>query len=181
VFSVAANGSLSPVPGSPFPSVPFAGQLAINQSGTLLYVNSEFAQLGVFSISSAGGLTAVPGSPFDIFSSSLASVSAFPPKSCSFDLCLQDDSNGNFLKINSTTGDYQFTSCSGFTLTGTGSLIKKGSTITLQHNAADRRVLAKIDASVNKATASIQALSQGMTFNIMDRNTANNTCTCAAQ
>jgi Right handed beta helix region len=96
----------------------------------------------------------------------------------SFDTCIQDDSNGNLLKINSSTGDYQFTNCAGFTLSGTGSLVKKGSIATLQHNDSGRRVLARIDSSVNKATASIQVFSQSITFTITDRNTTNNTCAC---
>jgi hypothetical protein len=101
-----------------------------------------------------------------------------PTPAPSFDLCLQDDSNGNILRFNSTTGDYQFTNCSGFTASSTGSLIKKGSIITFQYTASDRRVLARIDSSVNKATASIQVFSQGITFTITDRNTTNNTCAC---
>jgi hypothetical protein len=96
-----------------------------------------------------------------------------------FDICLQDDSNRNLLQFNSTTGDYQFTNCAGFTVSGTGSLIKKGSIITLQHYAADRRILVRIDTSVNKGTGSIQVFSQGTTFTITDRNTANNTCACS--
>lgn len=96
-----------------------------------------------------------------------------------FDMCLQDDSNGNLLQFNSTTGEYQFTKCrSGLVLSGTGSLTTRGSIITLQDYATDRRVLARIDGSVNKGTASIQVFSQGTTFTIMDRNTTNNTCTC---
>jgi hypothetical protein len=95
-----------------------------------------------------------------------------------FDLCIQDDSNGYILKINSTTGDYQFTTCSGYTLGGKGSLIVKGSLITLQHNTSDRRVMASIDTSANRATASLQMLSQGRTFSITDRNILNNACVC---
>ena len=95
-----------------------------------------------------------------------------------FDLCLQDDSSGSVLQINTATGDYQFTNCSGFAISGTGSLTKRGSTITLQHTASDRRVMAKLDGGTNKATASIQMLSQGLSFTITDRNTANNTCAC---
>jgi hypothetical protein len=94
------------------------------------------------------------------------------------DLCLQDDSNGNILQINSTTGRYQFTSCSGLSFGGIGMVTRKGGIITLQHYASDRRVLARIDLSANRGTASIQLLSQGSTFTIIDRNTANNTCTC---
>jgi uncharacterized delta-60 repeat protein len=97
-----------------------------------------------------------------------------------FDFCIQDDSNGNLLQFNSTTGNYQFTNCSGFTLSGTGTLIKRGGIITLQHYAIDRRVLARIDGGANKGTATIQVLSLGTTFTITDRNTANNTCACTA-
>jgi hypothetical protein len=96
-----------------------------------------------------------------------------------FDLCIQDDSNNSILKINSATGDYQFTTCSGNILGGKGNLIVKGSLITLQHYVADRKVLARIDSSVKKGTASIQVFGQGTTFTIIDRNTANNICACA--
>jgi serine protease len=95
-----------------------------------------------------------------------------------FDICIQDDSNGNILRINLTTGDYQFTNCSGITFTGTGGLTKRGSTITVQQYTGDRRVLVRIDSGVNRATAYIQA--QGVTFSITDRNTADDTCACAA-
>lgn len=95
-----------------------------------------------------------------------------------FDLCIQDDSNGSTLRINSATGNYLFTVCGGLTLGGTGQLNKTGSRITLQHYAGDRRVLASLDTSQNKGTASIQVVSLGRTFTLTDRNTANNTCAC---
>jgi hypothetical protein len=38
--------------------------------------------------------------------------------------------------------------------------------------------MARIDGGVNRATASIQIISQGLNFTIIDRNTANNTCSC---
>lgn len=96
----------------------------------------------------------------------------------SFDICIQDDGNGNIFQFNSTTGEYQFTNCAGSTSGGIGSVTRNGRVITLQHNASDRRVLARVDTSVNKATATIQLLSPRATFTITDRNTANNTCTC---
>jgi len=96
-----------------------------------------------------------------------------------FDICLQDDSSRDVLRINSMTGEYQFTKCAGtVVIGGTGTLIRKGSLIGLQHYAADRRVIARIDGAANRGTASIQVFSQGVTFTIMDRNTANNTCLC---
>lgn len=96
-----------------------------------------------------------------------------------FDVCLQDDSTQDIFQFSSETGDYRFTRCRGsLVVSGTGTLIRKGNLFTLQHNSADRRVLAKIDTSVNKGTASIQVFSLGTTFTIMDRNTINNSCAC---
>lgn len=96
-----------------------------------------------------------------------------------FDLCLQDDSNGNRIQINTTTGEYWFTTCSGITLGGTGTVTKRGNTITLQHNAADRRVTAKIDSASKKGTASVQTFSPSRMYTITDKNTTDNTCTCS--
>lgn len=96
-----------------------------------------------------------------------------------FDLCLQDESNGNILFVNSTTGEYLFTNCRGLTLAGVGSLLTKGCLVTLQVNGPDRRILARIDTCLKSATASVQVLSQGTTLTILDRNTENNNCVCA--
>jgi hypothetical protein len=97
----------------------------------------------------------------------------------SFDVCIQDDSARGTLQINSTTGEYQFTSCDsgGFTISGTGTVTTRGSTITLQHFAADRRLVAQIDKTV-KGNASVQFFPQGRTFTIIDRDVTNNTCAC---
>jgi CSLREA domain-containing protein len=95
-----------------------------------------------------------------------------------FDLCIQDESNGNILVVNSTTGDYQFTNCQGALLSGAGSLTRRGCLVTLQVNGPDRRILARIDTCSRTGNASIQLLSQGSSFSILDRNTSNNTCTC---
>ena len=35
-----------------------------------------------------------------------------------FDLCIQDESNGSYLQLNMTSGAYQFSNCSGVTLSG---------------------------------------------------------------
>jgi hypothetical protein len=98
-----------------------------------------------------------------------------------FDLCLQDESNGNILLLNSITGSYQFTNCRGFTISGIGTITVRGCLVTLQVNGSDRRVLARIDTCAKTGTTSIQVLSQGMTLSIIDRNTSNNTCTCLGQ
>lgn len=99
----------------------------------------------------------------------------------SFDICIQDESSGSLLKINSTTGGYQFTNCAGITLDGIGSITRRGSILTLQHYASDRRVLATIDTGANRATATIQNFAPGRLFTLIDRNTGNNVCTCTAR
>lgn len=96
-----------------------------------------------------------------------------------FDLCLQDDSNGNILVLNSTTGEYQFSNCKGVSLSGVGSLLKKGCLVTLQVNGPDRRIQVRLDTCSKLGSASIQLLSQGTNYTITDRNTSNDTCVCA--
>lgn len=96
----------------------------------------------------------------------------------SFDMCLQDDSAGAWLQFNSTSGNYVFANCAGLSIGGFGTLTKRGGAVTLQDFSADRKVVAKIDSTVNKGSAGIQIYSQGTTFTISDRNTTNNTCTC---
>jgi 6-phosphogluconolactonase len=190
-FTVGSNGTLSVVPGSPFSingesispqAVPFG--MVTNSTGTRLYYAIYRNHIGGFTVAGNGALSPVPSSPFTPRAvgilTSISALAAYPAKTCGpiFDLCIQDDSNGSLLQINTTTGEYQFTNCAGFTIGGTGTLTRRGGVITLQHNSSDRRVMAKIDTSTNKATASVQSLSSGAIFSITDRNIANNTCAC---
>ena len=95
-----------------------------------------------------------------------------------FDLCLQDESNGNILRVNSVTGEYQLTNCQGFTIGGIGTISIRGCLVTLQVNGPDRRVLARIDTCMKSGTAYVQFFPTGRTFSVFDRNTTNNTCVC---
>ena len=188
VWNVASNGSLTLVAGSSFAAggiVP-AG-IAINRAGTLLYVaNADDvgpSSISVFSIAANGTLTAAPGSPFRTGQGrGLRSLAAYPGKNCvsapTFDLCLEDDSDGSVFQINSTTGEYQFNRCSGVVLSGVGVIIRKGGITTMQHYASDRRVVARVDTAINRGTASIQMFSPLGLFTITDRNITNNTCSC---
>src|SRR5262249_43976801 len=90
-------------------------------------------------------------------------------------LCIVDDSNGNQLTFDPTTGAYTFTDCKGFTLTGTGLVTVKGCTVSLQHIAADRRVTAKVDFCTSRANASAQVFVPALTpvRTITDRNIKN--------
>jgi len=95
-----------------------------------------------------------------------------------FDLCIQDESGGGLLQINTTSGAYQFVSCSGLVAGGTARVSKRGNQITLQQASGDRRLTASIDTGTRKAIATFQLLSQGRTFTIIDRDITNNTCSC---
>jgi uncharacterized delta-60 repeat protein len=97
----------------------------------------------------------------------------------SFDTCLQDDSNGNMLQIDSRTGEYRFTACStSLILTGTGAIKVKGCKITLTHTTADRNISVTIKSCKHKASGSIEALSTGKSFSLSDSSTTGSTCAC---
>ena len=95
-----------------------------------------------------------------------------------FDFCLQDDSTpAGVLSFNSLTGDYRFC-CGGTSFTGKGTVLKQGLTVTLTHNASDRRLQARVDGAANRATASLQSPPGTIKCTITDRNIKNNTCAC---
>jgi 6-phosphogluconolactonase (cycloisomerase 2 family) len=187
VFNVAANGSLSPVAGSPFSiGFIFSTSMATNQAGNLLYVDST-GFITVYSIAADGTLTQVPGSPFVATPGGLGSLAAFPPKSCSsFDFCIQDDANGNLIRLNSTTGDYSFMNCrKGITLAGVGKVVKRVSNgfckVELSDTGPDpKRPDRSVSVAVNPCTgfANAQVTTAKTTFTIGDSNIYNNVCPC---
>jgi uncharacterized delta-60 repeat protein len=106
------------------------------------------------------------------------SLARYDAEAAAFDMCLQDETNGWLIEFDSIGGSYEFTDCQGLILAGVGTLSKRGCLITLQHNAADRRVLVRFDGCRRTAIASVQVFSPARTFSITDRNTANNSCAC---
>ena len=71
-FAVESNGSLKPIPGSPFSTVNWAGTLTVDPQGKYLYVSSvpltstpSKSEIDAYSINATdGALTPVPGSPY---------------------------------------------------------------------------------------------------------------------
>lgn len=64
-FSIAADGSLSPVSGSPFDAGPTARPVSVTPDGKYLYVgNATGENISVYSIATDGVLSQVAGSPF---------------------------------------------------------------------------------------------------------------------
>ncbi len=94
-----------------------------------------------------------------------------------FDVCLQDDTNaGTVLLFNSFTGDYIFC-CNGTSYTGTGTVNKQGSIITLSHTPAGRRVTGRVDGTTKKGSGSLQISGVNL-CSITDRDIRNNSCNC---
>jgi len=62
-FAVGSNGTLTPVPGSPFATSDFTQGVSVDSSGSFVYVSAGFEVLG-YSIGAAGDLTPLSGSPY---------------------------------------------------------------------------------------------------------------------
>lgn len=103
-----------------------------------------------------------------------------------FDVCIQDESNGNLLEFNSNTGEYLLENCGkDITLTGVGKVTNDpyGCKVILQDTGPvskrpDRNVNVLVNRCTRAATASIQILSTGLSFSIADSDITNNTCRC---
>lgn len=97
----------------------------------------------------------------------------------SFDVCFQDDGNGDSFQFDSTTGDYRFTQSAtgGLMLTGTGTLSRHGCLLVLEDNKSGQRVLVHLNECNNIAQAVIQVDSgKKRTFVITDKDTSNSNC-----
>ena len=96
-----------------------------------------------------------------------------------FDICLQDDSNGNLLQFNSMTGDYEFSNCrKSFTLTGRGTVNIRFCKVELKDVERDRNISVLVNTCTHAGTASVRDFSRNQTFTITDRDITNNTCSC---
>jgi len=97
-----------------------------------------------------------------------------------FDVCFQDDGNGDSFQFNSTTGEYRFTQSNtgGLTLTGTGTLSRRGCLLVLDDNQSGQRVSVHVNECNNKGHAVIQIDSgkKKRTFVITDKDTSNSDC-----
>ena len=96
-----------------------------------------------------------------------------------FDICLQDESNGNLFQFNSTTGDYRFTDCrKGLILTGRGTVRIRFCKIEFSASKPDHSITALANTCTKAGSASVKLLPSGRILTISDRDMSNNTCTC---
>jgi len=98
-----------------------------------------------------------------------------------FDTCLKDNTTGNLLQWNRTTGAYKFTRCSdGFMLTGTGLVKLVNGIQTLTDFKSDRRISAGLNTGQLTGNATLYLMVTGgvwQTIGIVDTNPAA-VCAC---
>lgn len=95
--------------------------------------------------------------------------------------CLKDDSNGNLVKFNASTGAYEFTVCStGLVISGVGTVQIKGAVVTIQHVNNTRRFVLKLDRNTKRGTASLQTTVPAVEYQITDTNYLDDVCACGA-
>ena len=95
----------------------------------------------------------------------------------SFDVCFQDDGNGDRFQFNSTTGEYRFTS-GDVTLTGTGTLSQRGCLLVIEDNQSGQRVQAHFNHCNNIGHAVVQIdAGKKRTFVVNDKDTSDTDCT----
>lgn len=102
-----------------------------------------------------------------------------------FDFCVQNDNNpGQFIKINSTSGAYEFHDCSkGITLSGTGTVSTSFCKITLTDRGPDpkrpdRSVSVLINPCAMGGSTSVRIAPNANPVSFGDSNLNNNTCEC---
>jgi 6-phosphogluconolactonase len=63
-YQIAANGTLTPVAGSPFLTGPNSGSVVVDPLGRFVYLVNLFDIVSGYRIAGNGALTPLPGSPF---------------------------------------------------------------------------------------------------------------------
>ena len=113
-FAVQSNGSLKPVPGSPFATVNWARTLTTDPQGKYLYVSNypetstaTKSEVDAYSISSTdGALTPVPGSPYVEPNSAYCANGAW-------DMAVHPMSHNVYLSVQRGHGDAGQAACYG--------------------------------------------------------------------
>jgi subtilisin-like proprotein convertase family protein len=95
-----------------------------------------------------------------------------------FNVAIQDRANPNaVLAWNTSTGQYIFC-CNGSVFAGVGKVKTQGCTYTLDHTAADRRVLGSVNMTNFTGSGSLQSPAGTIRCSISDNDVRNNTYTC---
>ncbi len=99
VYHVRADGSLTPVTGSPFLSGSITpAAVATDPDGARIYVVNAEGSVSVLDVAGDGSLTSVPNSPFPIGAYGPLSIAVYPsefPGVVPLSVCLVDDASGD--------------------------------------------------------------------------------------
>ena len=101
-----------------------------------------------------------------------------------FNVCLQDDNNGNTLILSSETGDYVFckidpkSGASDARVRTDGVMDFHGGLNVQTGDFTGRGIHVQLDVSSHTGSATIQPASSKQKFTITDRDTRNYICTC---
>ena len=127
----------------------------------------------------ADGKILAAGVTIDGNSNGQFGLARYEGDSTDFDLCLQDDRNGNMLELNSTTGEYRFIDCrKGLILTGIGSVRIRFCKVELSASKPDHSITGLANTCTKAGTASVKIFPSNRVFTISDRDMTNNTCAC---
>jgi hypothetical protein len=98
-----------------------------------------------------------------------------------YDVCIKDDTSGNYIQFSSATGDYRFVRCStGTILVGKGTVTKVNSIDTLTDNRSDRRITASFLTNQLTGHATVTIISAtgiSQTF-VINRTNVHAVCSC---
>jgi uncharacterized delta-60 repeat protein len=143
---------------------------------TSFFGSNNFAQ--AVAIQSAGKIIAAGSANINVDSFVMA-LARYEGDGPAFDICLQDDRNGNLLQFNSTTGDYQFFNCrKGFSFAGRGEAQTRFCKTEFRASGPDRVISASVNVCTRAGSASIRVLPQPATYSISDSDITNNSCAC---
>ena len=95
--------------------------------------------------------------------------------------CLRDNTTGSVLTWDNMTGAYTFSTCTGFTLSGTGTVQSQNSIILLKDKQPDRNVSAGFNTGQRTGSAIIYVLIAPGTWKvhrIYDTTSFGNVCAC---
>ena len=97
-----------------------------------------------------------------------------PRQSIPFTICLQDDSNTRFIKVNTWDSSFRYENCAaGSVIMGKGTIVVVNQTLVL----TSQGVSATVDLGSNSGSASVQEFNGGPSV-ISDSKTADSVCLC---
>ena len=144
----------------------------------------QFAGLGieialaVFAVAMLGSALQAKANPVALPGEMTVSSAVVPISGTS---CLRDNTTGSVMIWDNVTGAYTFSTCAGFTLSGTGTVQVQSSIVKLSDRQSDRNVSAGFNTGQRTGTAVIYVL-QGpgvwQIYRIYDTTSFGNVCSC---